>query len=78
MFFAEAVLNTMGLVDRFAPLVVLCGHTSVTTNNPHATALECGACAGASGDSNARAVAALLNDPEIRTQPRRARYHDSR
>ncbi|HUW04114.1 MAG TPA: putative inorganic carbon transporter subunit DabA [Acidimicrobiales bacterium] len=67
VFFAEAVLNTMGLVDRFAPLVVLCGHTSVTTNNPHATALECGACAGASGDSNARAVAALLNDPEIRT-----------
>ncbi len=66
VFFAEAVLNTMGMVDRFAPLVVLCGHTSVTTNNPHATALECGACAGASGDGNARAVAALLNDPEVR------------
>ena len=68
VYFAEAVLNTMGLVDRFAPLVVLCGHTSMTTNNPHATALECGACAGASGDGNARAVAALLNDPEIRYQ----------
>ena len=65
-FFAEAVLNTMGMTERFAPLVVLCGHTSITTNNPHATALECGACAGAAGDSNARAVAALLNSPEIR------------
>jgi uncharacterized protein YbcC (UPF0753/DUF2309 family)/NADH:ubiquinone oxidoreductase subunit 5 (subunit L)/multisubunit Na+/H+ antiporter MnhA subunit len=66
IFLAESVLNTMGLIDRFAPLVVLCGHTSTTVNNPHATALECGACGGAAGDSNARAVAALLNSPEIR------------
>jgi uncharacterized protein YbcC (UPF0753/DUF2309 family) len=66
VFLAESVLNTMGLVDRFAPLVVLCGHTSTTVNNPHATALECGACGGAAGDSNARAVAALLNSAEIR------------
>ncbi|MEQ8840330.1 MAG: Na-translocating system protein MpsB [Acidimicrobiales bacterium] len=65
-FFAESVLKTMGLTDRFAPIVVLCGHTSRTTNNPHATALECGACAGASGDDNARAVAALLNSPDVR------------
>ncbi|MEZ5256786.1 MAG: putative inorganic carbon transporter subunit DabA [Ilumatobacteraceae bacterium] len=65
-FFAESVLTTMGLTDRFAPLVVLCGHTSRTVNNPHATALECGACAGAAGDDNARAVAALLNSPDIR------------
>lgn len=66
VFLAESVLNTMGLIDRFAPLVVLCGHTSTTVNNPHATALECGACGGAAGDSNARAVAALLNSAEIR------------
>ncbi len=66
VFFAEAVLNTMGLIDRFAPIVLLCGHTSITANNAHATALECGACAGASGDDNARAVAALLNSPDVR------------
>ncbi len=65
-FFAESVLKTMGLTERFAPLVILCGHTSRTVNNPHATALECGACAGASGDDNARAVAALLNSPDVR------------
>jgi len=47
IFFAESTLRTMGLYETFAPLVVLCGHTSATTNNPHATALECGACAGA-------------------------------
>ena len=63
---AEAVLRTMGLVERFARVVVFCGHTSETTNNPHATALECGACAGASGASNARAVAALMNEPDVR------------
>jgi len=66
VFFAESVLRTMGLTDRFAPLVVLCGHTSRTTNNAHATALECGACGGAAGDDNARAVATLLNSPDIR------------
>ncbi|MDH4075108.1 MAG: Na-translocating system protein MpsB [Acidimicrobiia bacterium] len=66
VFFAESVLRTMGLTDWFAPLVVLCGHTSRTTNNAHGTALECGACGGAAGDDNARAVAALLNSPDIR------------
>ena len=64
---AEAVLRTSGLVERLARLVVLCGHTSDTTNNPHLTALECGACAGAGGAANARAVAALLNEPDVRT-----------
>jgi len=66
VFFAESVLNTMGLTQGFAPLVALCGHTSSTTNNAHATALECGACAGASGEGNARAVASLLNSPDVR------------
>lgn len=66
VFFAESALRTMGLTDRFAPIVLLCGHTSRTVNNPHATALECGACAGAAGDDNARAVAALLNSADVR------------
>jgi uncharacterized protein YbcC (UPF0753/DUF2309 family) len=62
----EAVLTTMGLTNRFARLVVLCGHASDNVNNPHATALDCGACAGASGRDNARAVAALLNETAVR------------
>lgn len=66
VFFAESVLKTMGLGGRLAPVVLLCGHTSDTTNNPHATALECGACAGAAGGDNARAVASLLNSPDVR------------
>ena len=63
---AEAVLTTMGLTSRFAPLVVLCGHASDNLNNAHGTALDCGACAGASGQDNSRAVATLLNRPEVR------------
>jgi uncharacterized protein YbcC (UPF0753/DUF2309 family)/NADH:ubiquinone oxidoreductase subunit 5 (subunit L)/multisubunit Na+/H+ antiporter MnhA subunit len=66
VFTAETVLRTMGLTDRFAPLVVLCGHASDNVNNPHATALDCGACAGASGQDNARAVARLLNEADVR------------
>ena len=66
VFTAEAVLKTMGLTKCFAPLVVLCGHASDNVNNPHATALDCGACAGASGQDNARTVARLLNDVDVR------------
>ncbi|MCB0990596.1 MAG: DUF2309 family protein, partial [Acidimicrobiales bacterium] len=66
IFAAESVLRTMGLIEGFAPLVLLCGHGSATVNNPHATALDCGACAGASGDDNALAVAGLLNDADVR------------
>jgi uncharacterized protein YbcC (UPF0753/DUF2309 family)/NADH:ubiquinone oxidoreductase subunit 5 (subunit L)/multisubunit Na+/H+ antiporter MnhA subunit len=62
----EAVLTTMSLTGRFSPLVVLCGHASKNLNNAHATALDCGACAGASGQDNARAVAALLNEKVVR------------
>jgi uncharacterized protein YbcC (UPF0753/DUF2309 family) len=68
---AAGVLHTMGLDDRLAPLVVLCGHAGHTTNNAHASTLDCGACYGRPGEANARALAHLLNDPRVREGLRR-------
>ena len=63
---AAGILQNMGFADRFARLILLCGHESHSANNPHAAGLDCGACGGHSGAINARVAAALLNDPEIR------------
>ncbi|WP_132584679.1 YbcC family protein [Paralcaligenes ureilyticus] len=63
---AAGVLHTMGLDGRLAPLVILCGHTGQSTNNAHASTLDCGACYGRPGEANARALAHLLNDPRVR------------
>jgi uncharacterized protein YbcC (UPF0753/DUF2309 family) len=63
---AETVLKAMSLTSGFARLVLLVGHGANVVNNPHASALHCGACGGYSGEVNARLLAALLNDSEVR------------
>ncbi len=63
---AAAILGAMSLTRDFAPLVVVAGHGATVTNNPHASALHCGACGGYSGEVNARLLTALLNDREVR------------
>ena len=47
---------------------MLAGHGANVVNNPHASGLHCGACGGYSGEVNARLLAALLNDQEVRTE----------
>ena len=65
-FYAEAAFDLMGWPDRFAPVVVFTGHGSETVNNPYKSSLDCGACAGNPGGPNARALAALCNEPAVR------------
>jgi uncharacterized protein YbcC (UPF0753/DUF2309 family) len=66
LMMAANVLKAMSLTDGFARLVLLAGHGANVVNNPHASALHCGACGGYSGEVNARLLAALLNDREVR------------
>ena len=64
---AETVLRAMSLTTGFARLVILAGHGANVVNNPHASGMHCGACGGYSGEVNARLLAALLNDREVRS-----------
>jgi len=63
---AAFILNAMGLKSRFAPIVLLAGHGSSTVNNPQRAGLDCGACAGQTGEASVRMAATILNDPAVR------------
>lgn len=66
---AERIFNflrNINLRENLAPLVVMVGHGSISTNNPHMAAYDCGACSGRHGGPNGRAFAAIANRPEVR------------
>jgi len=67
--YAETAFDLMGW-EQFARLVVFAGHASETTNNPFGSSLDCGACAGNPGGPNARALAAICNDDDVRAELR--------
>ncbi len=53
---------------NFAPLIVFAGHGSHTANNAFASSLDCGACAASPGRHNARMLAKLANQKEVREE----------
>ncbi len=60
------ILQDIGLVRNFAPIVMFTGHGSSSMNNPHESAYNCGACSGGRGGPNARSFALMANDPRVR------------
>jgi uncharacterized protein YbcC (UPF0753/DUF2309 family) len=60
------VLDDIGISSRLSPLVLIVGHGSISLNNPHESAHDCGACGGGRGGPNARAFAQMANDPRVR------------
>jgi uncharacterized protein YbcC (UPF0753/DUF2309 family) len=60
------VLEDTGIGGRLSRLVFVVGHGSVSLNNPHESAHDCGACGGGRGGPNARAFAQMANDARVR------------
>jgi len=67
--FAQTAFELMG-IEEFGRLFVFTGHGSHTSNNPFESSLDCGACAGNPGGPNARVLAAICNEKEVKDELR--------
>lgn len=65
---AVSALSNMSFKSNFGKLILIVGHGSSTVNNPHSTGLDCGACGGHTGESNARILSKILNNITVRKE----------
>ena len=62
----EGLLKSIGLVKDFAPFVYAIGHGASSVNNTHYAGYDCGACSGRPGSVNARVIAYMGNNKQVR------------
>ncbi|MEE9304310.1 MAG: DUF2309 domain-containing protein [Thiotrichaceae bacterium] len=62
----SSFLRTNGINNGFATFVIIMGHGSTNENNPHRSAYGCGACSGKFSGPNARIMAKMANNSEVR------------
>lgn len=64
----HALMVNINMKGPFSRVVAFLGHGSTSVNNPHKSAYDCGACGGNDGLGNARLMARLLNQVDIRAE----------
>jgi uncharacterized protein YbcC (UPF0753/DUF2309 family) len=67
-FYAQAMFAFTGMGAPTARLFAVIGHGGQTVNNAYGSALDCGACGGSAGGPSAKAMAAILNDADVRAK----------
>ncbi len=62
----KTLLLTSGMVKEIAPLVIIMGHGSFSSNNPYRSAYDCGACGGRPARLNPRVFSLMANRKDVR------------